>query len=98
MLWEISVIIGDRAPAYSVATWIQIAVGREGGKAGGIPGFEKGGVVGRGGGNIITTVSLHHIGEKEKHLNISMFYNLSLFDIFIFFWGGDGQLLGLKSY
>ena len=67
-LWEMSVIIGDRAPAYSVTTWIQIAVGRaEGGKAGGIPALEKGGGVGRGGGNIITTVSLHHIGEKEKH-------------------------------
>ena len=39
----------------------------EGGKAGGIPALEKGGGVGRGGGNIITTVSLHHIGEKEKH-------------------------------
>ena len=92
-LWEISVIIGDRAPAYSVTTWIQIAVGRaEGGKAGGIPGLEKGGVVGRGGGNIITTVSLHHIGEKEMH-NISMFYNLFLFCHFPFgafrgyFWG-----------
>ena len=28
-IWEISAIIGDRAPAYSVTTWIQIAVGRE---------------------------------------------------------------------
>ena len=67
----------------------------EGGKAGGIPALEKGGVVGRGGGNIITTVSLHHIGEKEIH-NISMFYNnLSIFCNFLFFWGG---VLGILSH
>ena len=53
--------------------------------------MEKGGGVGRGGGNIITTVSLHHIGEKEIH-NISMFYNnLSIFCNFLFF-GGVGIL------
>ena len=60
-IWEISAIIGDRAPAYSVTTWKQSAEWREGGKAGGRPALEKGGVVGRGGGNKITTVSLHHI-------------------------------------
>ena len=68
----------------------------EGGKAGGIPALEKGGVVGRGGGNIITTVSLHHIGEKEIH-NISMFYNnLSIFCNFLFFWGGVGYSIPLS--
>ena len=51
-IWEISAIIGDRAPAYSVTTWIQSAEWREGGKAGGRPALERGGVVGRGGGNL----------------------------------------------
>ena len=61
-------IIGDRAPAYSVTRWIQSAEGREGGKAGGIPGLEKGGVVGRGGGNIITTVSYDRpVGRGADH-------------------------------